>query len=316
MSEKVAILMSTYNGEDYLDDQIQSIIDQSYKNWTLYIRDDGSDDNTVGIIKKYTEKYSNIIFFNDGNIKNIGVVRSFLDLLENTNADYYMFSDQDDFWLKDKVKDSLFLLKQKEPGPVCVFTDVEIVDKNLKSIRRMNGDNIWTDFVLLLFTNCVTGCTMLFNSELKKLIKFDEMDYKKIFMHDWWIGLIASAFGKLVYLNKPTMQYRQHGDNVVGSNKKNTLPHILYRITHLKPERAHVKRVVGIAYEFNKEYPVGLTDKQRKYIKEYGLLTSESSFWHNLKLITRLVPQRIYLKGKIFFSYLIVAFNKDYRSLK
>lgn len=314
MNEKVAILLSTYNGEKYLDDQIQSIIDQSYKNWVLYIRDDGSKDNTVGIIKRYAEKYSNIIFFNEDNIKNVGVVRSFLDLLKNTNADCYMFSDQDDVWLKDKIKDSISLLRKKEPGPVCIFTDVEIVDNNLKAIRRMNGNNIWTDFILLLFTNCVTGCTMLFNSELKKLIKFDELDYNKIFMHDWWIGLIASAFGNLAYLNKATMQYRQHGDNVVGSNKKNTLPHIIYRLTHLGPERAHVKRVINIAYEFGREYPEGLTEKERRYINEYGQLTKKSSFWHNLKLVIQLTPQRIYLKGKIFFSYLVVVFHNDYKN--
>ncbi|MGM9883588.1 MAG: glycosyltransferase family 2 protein [Limosilactobacillus reuteri] len=312
MSKKVAILMSTYNGEDYLEEQIQSILNQTYKNWVLYIRDDGSKDSTCDIIKKYSRKYDNVIFFNENEINNVGVVKSFIDLLKNVSADYYMFSDQDDVWLKDKVNDSVEVLTKSLDVPTCVFTDVEVVTKDLKPIRRMNGKNIWTDFVQLLFTNCVTGCTMAFNSELKDLIKFSELDFNNIYMHDWWIGLLAAAFGKLIYLDKATMLYRQHGDNVVGSNKKNTLPHVLYRLSHLKPERAHVKRVINIAYEFNREYGDQLQGKRAEYIESYANLKSDSSFGHNLRLVTRLVPQRIYLKGKFFFSYLIVVYHKDY----
>lgn len=312
MNKKVAVLMSTYNGERYLEEQIQSIINQSYKNWILYIRDDGSKDSTVNIIEKYTDHYDNIVFFNKNRVKNVGVVKSFMELLANVKADYYMFSDQDDVWLENKIKNSVDKLSKNEPGPVCVFTDVEIVNQDLAPVRRMNGSKVCTDFISLLFTNYVTGCAMLFNDELKSLIKFNQINYQNIFMHDWWIGLLASAFGKLVYLDEATMLYRQHSDNVVGSNKKNTLPRIIYRLTHLDQERANVKRVVNIAYEFSREYPSSLEGKQQLYIDKYAALTDKSSISNNLKLVMKLVPQRLNPKGKVFFSYLLVVFHNDF----
>lgn len=304
--------MSTYNGERYLDEQIQSIINQTYSNWVLYIRDDGSKDKTPQIINKYANKYPNIVFFNQGKIKNVGVVKSFMDLLEHTSADYYMFSDQDDVWLKDHVSDIVNSLKQNEPGPVCVFTDLEIVNQELEPIRRMNGNNVWTDFRLLLFTNCITGCAMALNDELKRLVKFDEIDYRYVFMHDWWIGLLAAAFGKLVYLNKATILYRQHGDNVVGENKKNTFSYLLYRATHHKPERAQIQHSINFAYEFNREYPGTLEGKNMQYITKYASLKDKSTFWHNLSLVSKYPPQRGNLKGRLFFSYLMVAYYGDF----
>ena len=312
MNKKVAILMSTYNGERYLAEQIQSIIDQSYPNWTLYIRDDGSTDRTQEIIKKYANQNSRIVFFNEGRVENVGVVRSFMELLEKTSADCYMFSDQDDVWLADKVKDTLAKLEQNEPGPVCVFTDLEIVDQDLKPIRRMNGDNIWTDFRLLLFSNCVTGCTMMINEALKQLIHFKTLDYRYVYMHDWWIGLLAAAFGKLVYLNQPTIQYRQHGDNVVGSSKKNTLGHVLYRLTHLKPERKRAREAINIIYEFNREYPGQLQGVDQRYVQEYARLKQRSSVGYNIRLCLRLAPPRLTTKQKFFFSYLMIMFPRDF----
>lgn len=312
MEKKVAILMSTYNGERYLDEQIQSIINQTYSNWVLYIRDDGSNDNTPQIIEKYANSHQNIIFFNQENIKNVGVVRSFMDLLEHVSADYYMFSDQDDVWLKDRVKDIINSVKQNEPGPACVFTDLEIVNQELTPIRRMNGENVWTDFLLLLFTNCITGCAMALNDELKGLIKFNEINYRYVFMHDWWIGLLAAAFGKLVYLDKTTILYRQHGDNVVGENKKNTLSYLFYRATHHKPERAQIQHSVNLAYEFNREYPKALSGRNKQYVTNYASLKNKSTFWHNLRLVSKLPPQRGNPKGRLFFSYLMLAYHKDF----
>lgn len=99
---KVVILMSTYNGEEYLESQIKSILNQTYKKWQLYIRDDGSTDNTVNIIEKYCALDPRINFYNENSRNNVGVVHSFMELLENVEADYYMFSDQDDFWLKNR----------------------------------------------------------------------------------------------------------------------------------------------------------------------------------------------------------------------
>ena len=106
-NENVAILMSTYNGEKYLEEQVKSIISQDYTDWHLYIRDDGSTDNTVNLIKKIARDNEKITFLNENKPKNLGVTGSFMDLLANTKAQYYMFSDQDDYWLPDKIKVTL-----------------------------------------------------------------------------------------------------------------------------------------------------------------------------------------------------------------
>lgn len=316
MEKKIAVLMSTYNGERYLEEQIQSILDQSYHNWTLYIRDDGSTDRTEEIIRKYARQSDQVVYFNEGKVKNLGVVRSFMDLLEHTSADYYMFSDQDDVWLKDKLRDTAQQAEINEPGPVCVFTDLENVDQDLNPLQRANGDNVWTDFHQLLFANCVTGCTMLLNDDLKRQIKFNDIDYQNVYMHDWWIALVAAAQGKLVYLNQATIFYRQHGDNVVGSAKKNTLGHILHRLSHLAPERKRARAVINIICEYQREYPGTLTGADRQYVEEYARLKERSSFLYNCRLCLRLTPPRLTSGQKLFFSYLLVRYPKDFLTTK
>ncbi|MDM8261053.1 glycosyltransferase family 2 protein [Limosilactobacillus vaginalis] len=312
MGDKVAILMSTFNGEKYLPEQIESIIHQTYHNWVLYIRDDGSQDNTVKIIKQFSRDNNNIIFVNEKNDINVGVFDSFMNLLKKQSADYYMFSDQDDVWLENKISNSLKLLKENEPGPVCVFTDAEIVTKDLKPIRRMLGNNVWTDFLSLCFANRVTGCTMIFNDELKRLIKFSDMDISKVYMHDWWIGLIASKMGKLLYLNEPTLKYRQHGNNVVGGDKKNTLSHIANRFKNMNKERKNVEHSLSLLYEFYRQYSSGFKGNESNYIRRYSSLQTKSSFLYNLRTVLQYPPKRHSLKGKFFFSYIMVVYHDDY----
>lgn len=316
-NKQVAILMSTYNGEEYLGEQIESIIKQSYKNWHLYIRDDGSKDRTVNIIKDYAKSDDRITFFNEGRIQNIGVTRSFMDMFSHVNADFYMFSDQDDYWKKDKVQHTLneMLEQNYQLEPICVHTDLQVVDANLQGDEVMNGSYIWHDFPHLLFCNCVTGCTMMMNQQLKNIMYFDRIDYDKIYLHDWWIALVAAAFGKVVYLDEATIMYRQHGSNVVGSNEKNTIGHLLYRVTHQIPERKHMRRVVRIAHELDSIYGKKLPEIDYRYVHGYGDLIYKGRPLHNLKLSLTLPPQRMSPKGKVFFTYLMMLYNQDLRKI-
>lgn len=305
--------MSTYNGDKYLTQQINSIIEQSYSNWVLYIRDDGSSDQTVKIIKDYCQKYANIKFFNEQHIKNYGVVHSFMELLENVNADFYMFADQDDYWKKDKVLHTVnrMLETPYDDIPVCVHTDLTVVDKTLKNEVESEPKRVWTSFQKVLFSNCVTGCTAMVNNKLKNKIDFNHIEYQNIVMHDWWVALIASQFGKLEYLNESTMLYRQHGNNVDGSQKKNTISRVVYRLTHYGYDRAEMVKTVKMAYEFDYNYGDSLTGKDKKYVRKYGNLTTNSSFWHNLALGICYPPQERTLGGCLFFIYLMTLFNKD-----
>lgn len=303
--------MSTYNGQNYLADQINSIINQSNRQWHLYIRDDGSNDNTPQIIRQFAANNKRITFVNDQHIKNIGVVRSFMSLLNDIEADFYMFSDQDDFWKPQKVQHTLdkMLSRNYQELPVCVHTDLLPVDKTLKHEVSATHGLVWSSFQHLLFWNCVTGCTMMINQRLKEKINFDALNYHNIYMHDWWLALVAAAFGEVVFLNEQTMLYRQHGNNVVGSLKGNSLKHRLYQLIHAPNELTNMKKVIKLAYEFRQEYGKYLTGKDKLYIKEYGNLLSESSILHNIKLAIKLPPRERTWKGSVLFAYLMVVFS-------
>lgn len=224
MKDTIAILLSTYNGEQYLEEQIDSILIQDYKNWILYIRDDGSNDGTVDIIKQYVVKHTNIQYVED-DLKR-GAAAGFLHLLKKIESKYYMFCDQDDVWFSSKISSLYNLLKNSETNlqtPILVFSDSEVVDQNLNPIQNSfwGYNKIHPKFLFLnknfinVF-NSTAGCTMLFNNSVKELIDFKK---KNIIMHDWYIMILALKYGKIQYLDYALMLYRQHGNNVIGAKK-------------------------------------------------------------------------------------------------
>ena len=223
----VCILLSTYNGEKYLKEQLDSILAQTYTEWTLYIRDDGSNDATPAIIDSYVAKYKNIKRVpSEGNV---GVIRSFELLLSSVEADYYSFCDQDDFWLPSKLQksmDKILEIEQKHPDvPVGVFCDAKVVDEKLKEIflsfwkiSRIKPSLLDT-FERLAVHNVAAGCTMVINHAAKVCsLPFVE----EVRMHDYWILLsILAKGGKLSYVDESLMLYRQHGGNVIGAHEEN-----------------------------------------------------------------------------------------------
>lgn len=303
----VAVLMSTYNGERYLNEQIDSIINQSYTNWHLYIRDDGSSDSTIDIIRMYEQKNSKISFVNQDNIKNVGITKSFLELLNNVKAELYMFSDQDDVWEKDKISLAVKAMKkQSKPNqPACVFSELQVVDHNLNHIRKMNGNNVWFDFPHFLFGNCVTGCTMMINPQLKSKLKINLTNIDNLYLHDWWIALIASALGQLIYIDKATILYRQHGDNVEGS-QENNLFSLFKRLFHFHHEELMLSKMLIMMQEFKRLFGDQLHGLDQQYLTGYTNLFDNLSFKERLRLVSKLPPKRLHLKGKIFFAYMIL----------
>lgn len=224
MKDSIAILLSTYNGEQYLEEQIDSILNQDYTNWVLYIRDDGSIDSTLDIIKRYSQQYNNIHYIENNDNK--GVVFSFMHLLQVVDYGYYMFCDQDDIWLQNKISSVYKLLKENEDQSnvaVLVFSDAKVVDQNLNIIDESFWNYNKTPPSLILnypkyisIFNCAPGCTMMFNNEVKKNLN----DYdQNIIMHDWYIMIKALSTGVVKYVNQPLMLYRQHNTNVVGASE-------------------------------------------------------------------------------------------------
>lgn len=221
--EMIDIIMGTYNGEKYIREQIDSILENTWKNWRLWICDDGSKDETEKIAKEYEEAYKGKIFWKP-NEKNKGAAINFLDAAAKMTGDYVMFCDQDDYWLPEKIESTLQCMKEKEEmygaqTPITVFTDAKVVNDKLEVIAdsfHKSGklDTGKLDLPHMLMENKMMGCTMMLNRALlSKIEKFP----KKVRMHDWWAGIVAAAYGKIVYLDKPTMLYRQHVNNVIGS---------------------------------------------------------------------------------------------------
>lgn len=220
LMKKISILISTFNGKKYIKEQLDSIFNQTYKNIEIIVRDDGSSDNTIEILKSYNIKTI------DTKI-NLGAMGSFEELLkyalQNSNSDYFMFCDQDDVWDTKKVEKTLAKMEEmeKEFGniPLLVHTDLEVVDEKLNTINSsfMNFQKInprISKFHNLLIQNTITGCTVMIN---RKLAQMCLPIPDGAIMHDWWIGLIATQFGKIGYLNESTIKYRQHTSNTIGA---------------------------------------------------------------------------------------------------
>lgn len=215
---KVNILMSTYNGERFLAEQLDSILAQTYQEWQLLIRDDGSSDRTRDIIKNYCLKDQRIHFVNENESANYGVIKSFFSLLKYEKADFYFFSDQDDIWLPNKLDISLTQAgKYDTDKPLLVYTDLKVVNSKLEvlheSMIRTQSHHANTQLVQELTENTVTGGTALINHALAEQWRTTE----NLLMHDWYLALVASALGNLVYIDSPTELYRQHEDNVLGA---------------------------------------------------------------------------------------------------
>jgi len=216
--EKVQVLMSTYNGETFLEEQIQSILQQSYSEVSILIRDDGSKDNTVSVINRIIEKNPGKIELIKG--ENLGVVQSFFELLQfsDDTASYYCFCDQDDVWMSDKIERAVHALRSCSAIGMF-FTSTMLVDQDLNEIK------VWpsphereTSFYNSLVQNIAVGATMVMNKAARDLLISKTPNTNNLLMHDWWVYTCISAFGEVIYDSKPTMYYRQHGNNVVGGN--------------------------------------------------------------------------------------------------
>ncbi|SEH76382.1 glycosyltransferase family 2 protein [Epilithonimonas hominis] len=220
----VAVLLSTYNGAKFLKEQIESIINQDFFEWKLYIRDDGSSDDSIKIIREYVQQYQNIYLIADNN--NLGSAMSFISMLEKIDCEYYMFCDQDDKWFSNKISFSLQkikVLEKKYNSPALVFSDAMVSDAKLNVINKSfwNYNKSFPTILLknpefINVYNCAPGCTIIFNNRLKIMLN----DYDNhIIMHDWYIMIKAFQCGYVDCIHEPLMFYRQHINNVVGAEK-------------------------------------------------------------------------------------------------
>ena len=167
-NEKVTILMSSYNGEKYITEQIESLVQQTYPNIQILIRDDGSSDNTINIIKKFQEKYNNIKLIEG---ENLGFINSFFELLKiSEKSDYYAYCDQDDVWMKDKIERAVsFLKKEPKEIPLLYFSNSDYYDTDMNFLATAEREKIYNFRNSLV--ECVTqGMTMVINETTRNTI--------------------------------------------------------------------------------------------------------------------------------------------------
>ncbi len=224
---KVVILLATYNGADYVNEQISSIRAQTFADWTLLARDDGSTDGTAELLNEAALKDSRIEVIRDqrANLGPVGNFGALLQAAHDMGAEYVFLSDQDDVWLPDKLSKQLACMRAAEAGygagtPLLVHSDLAVTDallnvinKSFMSYQRIRHDN-HEPIRTLLVQNFVTGCTILAN---RPLLELALPMPKAALMHDWWLALCAATCGRIAYVPEATVLYRQHRNNQVGA---------------------------------------------------------------------------------------------------
>ena len=219
----IAVLLATYNGGKYIWEQLESLFQQSCKQFHLYVRDDGSSDDTMKIVEQFREMYPDRVTILKDSQKHRGAAKSFMYLLENVDSEYYMFCDQDDIWLPEKIEKTFARMKEIEgTAPVLVATDLGVVDEQLNLLSEsFNKDlkiNVFRKHPeLICVRHVVTGCTMMFNRAAK--LAALPMSPRAT-MHDEWVALCVHFKGGVIsILDDATILYRQHTSNTLGAEQ-------------------------------------------------------------------------------------------------
>lgn len=278
--KKITVLLSSYNGEKYIKEQLNSIFAQTNVEVHLVVRDDGSTDHTLEILEDYSRRYSNMEYYIG---KNKGPAGSFFDLIEHSyGSDYYALCDQDDVWDEDKLFVAIKMLDEYDPEiPLLYYSNLRVVDQDL-NFFRMSHDTprVHHNRYCALTEGLMTGCTGVFNEKLA--IKIRGRIPKECSMHDTWIYMIAIFLGKTVYDFDAHISYRQHEGNVIGVHKsKYNYSALFKRIKrlfdrNLQPKYTNAKSFLNI-------YREDLTDEDREKIEEMASYKDNISSW--LKLL-------------------------------
>lgn len=270
----VTVLMSTYNGENFLRNQIESILNQEDVYVHLIVRDDGSKDKTINILEEYQSK-GKLEWYSGKNLK---AARSFLNLVSKSpNDEYYAFSDQDDVWFSKKLKTAVNYLENYNGTnlPILYTGNYILVDKNLNKISEDLRHITTTTLANAIVYSCCTGCTMVFNKQLRDLIKKYDSP-QRIYMHDDWIHKVCLAVGgKVIYDSHPMMFYRQHENNVDGG-----IHNFWSKVNRIKLDNNLMSSQLKEIYEiYNKKIPIN-----NEKIIEKALILGKGNLIKRLKL--------------------------------
>jgi len=255
---KIAVLLSSYNGEEYIEEQIESIYKQTYTDFELYIRDDGSDESFQYQLRALQERYGFYLELGE----NIGFVNSFMELLSKVkNADLYAFADQDDIWLENKLQVAVDWFEEQNyqsDRPLLFHSAYDVIGIGRDVIERFYFPNDDYDFRRSITENHYSGFSMIVNTQMKAMMLRGEPE--KIGYHDWWAAMIAQAFG-VGYSDKRVMAlHRSHGDNVTTFNFST-------RCVWLKKTLSEESELRRRAKEFQRCFFDELSEENQKILK-------------------------------------------------
>ncbi len=259
MDKKVAVLISTYNGKKYLKEQLDSILNQTYPNIEIVIRDDGSTDSTLELVKEYQEKHSNIRL-KEGT--NIGFIKSFFKLLEMADADYYAYCDQDDIWLENKIELAVNALNQADnTKPNMAFGNADYYDEDMNFMSKGEEHKTYS-FKNSLYECVAQGMTMTINHVAKEMI-IENIPEKCLF-HDWWTYMICSGLGMVLYNDETVVKYRRFQKNATAEGQS-ILKIFLWRIEKLVTDNG-MKDIKIQQQEYKKMFYEKLSEENQKIL--------------------------------------------------
>ena len=267
----VEILMATYNGEKYIKEQIDSIVNQTYKNWKLLIRDDGSNDKTLDIIREYEKRDVRIKLLKDSK-GNLGFVKNFEELIKNSKNEFIMFSDQDDYWIENKIENYINelnkLSKNELETPLLLHSNSFVCNENLEIIKeKFINSKVALQYKenSYFFAYTVQGSTALIN---RKLIDIGIPFLKNVTIHDRYFHLLAEFFGKRIFIDKSLMKYRQHLNNNIGA-KSSIIKKILKKRYFEEEER-------NLIPEIKNKYEAKIEREKMELIDRYLEVTDRT----------------------------------------
>ncbi len=277
MPAPFVVLLSTYNGEKYLAEQLDSLLAQDYTDILIHIRDDGSADSTRLILDRYAARYKNISVVRGDNL---GVAQSFFQLLQNADetADYFAFCDQDDVWLPNKLSRAASALSDIDPKtPALYFSSYSIVDEHLNFLGNFPAPKR-VGFKSALVENVATGCTVVLNRAARTLVLWRLPEH--VIMHDWWCyAVVCSMNGIICFDDKPTVLYRQHSANITGTSA--TFFGKMRR--HWLQFMSRDERVISLtdqARELQRCFGNQMPDENKRVLARF--LASKQSVWRRL----------------------------------
>uniref|UniRef100_UPI00405609E8 glycosyltransferase family 2 protein n=1 Tax=Agathobacter sp. TaxID=2021311 RepID=UPI00405609E8 len=303
----MAVLMSTYNGEKYIVEQLDSILAQEDVEVHLYIRDDGSTDNTINIINGYAN--DNIFLYQDG--ENLGPGMSFMRLLykvvtENDSYQYYAFADQDDIWLKNKISVAVNQLKEKTEAALYCSNQYLYIDGEVKGLRFDKRPEL--TLVSHISHNNIYGCTMIFNRKLATTITnakcpgHDILDYR---CHDTWVLLVALLYGNVVYDEKSYIYYRIHDDNAVGIRKMTFSDRIKRAIVGKKGAKVPARNLRMRSAQLLLDGFQGINDEDFVILRD--IAEYQESFQKKIRLMKNSLILETIKENPIFFAIKVIC---------